>query len=94
LQGLPQTLFPYKPQRNVPRNAFISPRFAISNLDDSSSSSDNSKAEQRTMYSNHTNVDMCSQILEPLEKFAANEYVITFGPDHKQFVGTPNGYLA
>jgi hypothetical protein len=46
------------------------------------------------MYSNHTNVDMCSQILEPLEKFAANEYVITFGPDHKQFVGTPNGYLA
>jgi hypothetical protein len=59
-----------------------------------SSSDNNSRAEQRTMASNHANVDLCSQILKPLEKLAANEYVITFGPDHKQFVGTPNGYLA
>jgi hypothetical protein len=69
-----------------------STRIALFNLNDSSS--DNSRAEQRTMSSNHANVELCSQILEPLEKPAANEYVITFGPDHKQFVGTPNGYLA
>jgi hypothetical protein len=51
-------------------------------------------AAQHTMPPSAFYVDLGSQVLQRLEKFATDEYVIAFGPDQKQFVGTPNGYLA
>jgi hypothetical protein len=42
----------------------------------------------------NTDIDLISQILEPLERCGPDEYLIAFGPDSKQFVGTPNGYSA
>jgi|TARA_R110002003_G_scaffold117_23_gene10509 hypothetical protein len=46
------------------------------------------------MSSIKTDANTISSVLERLGKLQNNQYIVAFGPNGKQFIGTPNGYSA
>jgi methylenetetrahydrofolate dehydrogenase (NADP+)/methenyltetrahydrofolate cyclohydrolase/formyltetrahydrofolate synthetase len=46
------------------------------------------------MSSVNTNSNIISTVLDRLQNLEPDKYIIAFGPNGKQFIGTPNGYSA
>lgn len=46
------------------------------------------------MASFETDPAMISYLLSRPEKLGRDEYIVAFGPDGRQFIGTPRGYAA